>query len=171
MFFSSCSSSFGLLFLLFLLSSVSGIFSLPSSFCLGSFCHLCWLGSFPSSFLCFPYRSAFLSCLGLFAPAVLCHSSLFLHEVLLCFLPCFRISPFRLCLLQSVVSFHLVPSGFVLPLLFPALSVGLFFGSLVCPLIWLVLPLGFSFPCSFLAPRSSSRFLSAWCYWCLRIRP
>ena len=58
-------------FLLFILSSLSGIFSLLSSFCLGSFRPLCWLGSFPSSFLCFPYRSAFLYCLGLFAPAVL----------------------------------------------------------------------------------------------------
>ena len=63
-------------FLFFILSSVSGIFSLPSSFCLGSFRLLCWWGSFPSSFLCFPYRSAFLYCLGLFAPTVLCHSSL-----------------------------------------------------------------------------------------------
>ena len=55
-------------FLLFLLSSVSGFLSLPSSFCLGSFRLLCCWGSFPSSFLCFPCHSAFLYCLGAFRP-------------------------------------------------------------------------------------------------------
>ena len=69
----------------------------------------------------------------------------FVHEVLLCFLSSFRISPFRLSLPWSVVSFHLVPSGFVLPHLFPDFSVGLFIGSLVYPLVWFVSPLDVSF--------------------------
>ena len=96
-----------------------------------------------------------VSLLFLFAPS-------FVHEVLLCFLSSFRISPFRLSLPWSVVSLHLVPSGFVLPLLFPDFSVGLFFYSLVYPLVWFASPLGVSFPCSFQVPRSSSsHFLSA----------
>ena len=49
-------------FLFFLLGSLSGFLSLPSSFCLGSFGPLYWWVSFPSS-LCFSSRLAFLSCL------------------------------------------------------------------------------------------------------------
>ena len=57
-----------------------------------------------------------VSLLFLFAPS-------FVHEVL-CFLSLFRISPFRLSLPWPVVSFHLVPSGFVLPLCFRTFLLG-----------------------------------------------
>ena len=52
--------------LFFLLVSVSGIFSLPSSFCLDSFRPLYWWVSFPSYFLRFSFSLAFLTCLLLF---------------------------------------------------------------------------------------------------------
>ena len=80
------------------------------------------------------------------------------------------------CFFVSFLSFSFLPSGCLFPrllslsslsfwvscfLLFPHFSVGLFFGSLVCPLVSSVSPLGFYFPCSFQVPRSSSsRFLS-----------
>ena len=74
------------------------------------------------------------------------------------FLPSRTLFPLPLCLSFSslwVLSFPL----------FPIFSVGLFFGSLVCPLVWSVSPLGFCFPCSFQVSRSSSsRFISAFSY-------
>ena len=136
----------------FFLGSVSGIFSLPSSFCLDSFRPLYWWVSFPSSFLCFSPCSAFLYCLLPFASPVLCHSSLFLHEVLCRFLPWFGFIPSGSLFPRPFVSPHLVPLGFVLPLLLPAFSFGLFFISLVRPLVLLVLPFSLSLACSFLVP-------------------
>ena len=110
--------------------AVSGFFSLPSSFCLHSFRPLYWWVSFPSSFLCFSSSSAFLFCLLPFASTVLWHSSLFLHEVLWHFLPWFGFLPSGSLFPRPFVSPHLVPSGFVLPLLVPAFSFGLLFVSL-----------------------------------------
>ena len=92
----------------------------------------------------------------------------FLHEVLGRFLPWFGVSPFRVSLPSSFVSPHLVHLGFVLPLLIPAFSFCLFFVSLVRPLVVLVSPLDLSLACSFLVPRSSYLFLSAWCSLYLR---
>ena len=58
-----------------------------------------------------------------------------------------------------------------LPLLIPAFSFGLFFVSLVSPLVLLVSPLDLSLACSFLVPHSSSfLFLSTWCSLFLRAR-
>ena len=155
-------------FLLFILSSVSGIFSLPSSICLGSFHPLCWWRSFPSSFLCFPYRSSFLYCLGLFAPAVLCRSSL---SSMRCFVVSFLGSEFLPsgCLFPSPLSppawslrvscflfcFRPFPLGSSLALLC-VLSSGLF--------------RHWAFPLHARSWFLFFSFLSAWCSWCLRTR-
>ena len=166
-FYSGCSSDLVCCFMFFLLGSVSGIFSLPSSFCLGSFHPLSWWVSFPSSFCVFLLvrPSCLFVAFCLYCPLPF---SPFLHEVLGRFLPSFEVSPFRVSPPLSFVSPYSVPLGFVLPLLALAFSFSLFFVSLVCPLVLLVSSLGFSLACSFLVPCSSSLFLSAWCSLYLR---
>ena len=80
-------------------------------------------------------------------------------------LPSRTLFPLLLCLSFSSLRVSCFP-------LFPLFSVGLFFSSFVCSLVWSVSPSGFYFPCSFQVPRSSSsRFLSAFSYWCLHFRP
>ena len=124
-------------FLFFLLGSMSGILSLPSSFCLGSFGLLYWWVSFPSSFCVYlPVQPSCLVCwFCIYCPLPFFP---FLHEVFVGFLPWFGVYPFRVSLPLSFVSPHLVPLGFVLPLLIPAFSFSLFFVSLVRPLVLLV---------------------------------
>ena len=68
------------------------------------------------------------------------------------FLPWLGVSPFQVSVSSSFVSPQLVPLGFVLPLLIPAFSFGLFFVSLVRPLVLLVSPSDISVACSFLVP-------------------
>ena len=151
-FYSGCLSGFGLLFLVFP-SWLCVWDPLPSFLFLpGFFWSSLLVGVVPFLFLCFSSRSAFLSCLLiLYLLSFAVFFFPFLHELLGCFLPWFGVSPFRVSLPSSFVS-QLVPLGLVLPLLIPVFSFGLFFVSLVNPLVLLASPLDLSLACSFLVP-------------------
>ena len=141
--------------LMFLFAPSSSTPVVSSGFCrMFPGCHLCFcLQDFLSSFLFLPgfvppsiggCRSRHLFYVFLFVRpywiiGCFCLSCplpffSFLHGVLCCFLPYFGISPFRVAYLSPSpsVSPRLVPLGFVLIVLVPVLSFGLFF-SLVHP--------------------------------------
>ena len=157
MFNSGCSSDFGLLFHVFFsflaLYPGSSPF-LPLFAWVRSVLSLGGCRSLPLSVFFFSFGLPIL--FVAFCPYCPLPFFPFLHEVLGRFLPWFGVSPFRVSLPSSFVSPHLVPLGFVLPLLISAFSFGLFFVSLVRPLVLLVSPLGYSSSCSLLVPHSSS---------------
>ena len=156
------SSGFGRMFHFFLLVSVSGIFSLPSSFCLDSFRSLHLWVSFPSYFLCFSFSSAFLTC-SLPFPFFR-----FLHGVLCGFLPWLGVFPFRISLPSFLCLSMLGPFGFRSSYL----GSGVFLWALLhlpCASSPYCLFWPWAFPSLphywFLSPRSfSSLCLSAWCF-------
>ena len=118
--------------LVFILVSVSGVFFLPSSFCMDSFRFLCWGVSFTPSFLRFSFRSAVLDYLLLFTYlsfAILPYSSVGFFAVSFLssgFLPSGYLSP------SPYVFPRMFSSDFVLTVFVPSLSFVLFF-SLVRP--------------------------------------